>query len=177
MQTMSEPTVTFEPDVLAAIFGDGLRTTIGSRQDLAGLAQQFVIAEATSGARQAAFLTAIAIGSGFAPDAEAPAADGRYRARGFLQLHGIRDYRRAGDHFDVDLVNQPHLAADRAWSAKLARWRWLDRVPMEAVDDHDLATVLLALGLEPHDPARAHADYRRALAAFGNTDPITSSGG
>lgn len=48
------------------------------------------------------------------------AGDGaKYKGRGFVQITGKNNYRRAGDRYDVDLVNHPDLALEPELAAKI----------------------------------------------------------
>lgn len=76
------------------------------------------------------------------------AGDGyRYRGRGFIQLTGKDNYRAAGDALDLDLVNRPELAAERANAARIALWYWRERVPAADRDDVSAATRRINGGL------------------------------
>lgn len=57
------------------------------------------------------------------------AGDGaKYKGRGFIQITGRYNYKRAGEALGLDLVNQPELAQDPATAAKIAVWFWKHRV-------------------------------------------------
>ncbi|RNA41441.1 chitinase [Brachionus plicatilis] len=49
----------------------------------------------------------------------------KYKGRGYIQLTGRSNYKRAGLAIGIDLENQPELAAFPSVAAKLARWFWL----------------------------------------------------
>lgn len=51
----------------------------------------------------------------------------RYLGRGYIQLTGKDLYTRAGKALNVDLVNHPELAEDKAIALKIALWYWADR--------------------------------------------------
>lgn len=57
------------------------------------------------------------------------AGDGaKYKGRGFIQITGRYNYKRAGEALGLDLVNHPELAEDPATAAKIAVWFWKHRV-------------------------------------------------
>jgi len=59
----------------------------------------------------------------------------RYKGRGFIQITGRDNYRRAGKALGIDLENNPKLASDPKVAAKIAVWYWKSRVK-PAVDDY-----------------------------------------
>jgi putative chitinase len=52
----------------------------------------------------------------------------KYKGRGFIQITGRYNYKRAGEALGLDLVNHPELAEDPATAAKIAVWFWKHRV-------------------------------------------------
>ena len=59
----------------------------------------------------------------------------RFHGRGFLQFTGRYNYRTFGERYDLDLVNNPDLAADPEISARLAVAYWQDRLtPQQRAD-------------------------------------------
>lgn len=57
------------------------------------------------------------------------AGDGaRYKGRGFIQITGRYNYKKAGEELGIDLVKNPALAEDPAIAAKIAVWFWQHRV-------------------------------------------------
>jgi putative chitinase len=57
------------------------------------------------------------------------AGDGaKYKGRGFIQITGRYNYKRAGQELGLDLVKHPELAEDPATAAKIAVWFWKHRV-------------------------------------------------
>lgn len=59
----------------------------------------------------------------------------RYKGRGFIQITGRDNYKRAGQALGIDLVNNPKLASNPEVAAKIAIWYWKSRVK-PAVDDY-----------------------------------------
>ena len=57
-------------------------------------------------------------------------ADGdgaKYLGRGYIQLTGKNLYDKAGTALNLDLVNHPELAEDKANALRIAIWYWNDR--------------------------------------------------
>lgn len=59
----------------------------------------------------------------------------RYKGRGFIQITGRDNYRKAGQALGIDLENNPKWASDPKIAAKIAVWYWKNRVK-PAVDDY-----------------------------------------
>ena len=64
----------------------------------------------------------------------------KYHGRGYLPLVGKENYERAGKALDLDLVNQPELAAQPEHAGRIAVWQWQTRVPEAAREDVREAT-------------------------------------
>ena len=58
-----------------------------------------------------------------------------YRGRGYTQLTGENNYRAAATALNLDLVENPALAADRGNSEQIAIWFWQNEVPEQDRDD------------------------------------------
>jgi putative chitinase len=70
------------------------------------------------------------------------AGDGpKYIGRGILQLTGRANYTYYSKKLNVDLVNNPELAAQPEISVKIACQYFIDRDLLTAADSWDLATV------------------------------------
>lgn len=89
----------------------------------------------------------------------------RYHGRGFLQFTGRSNYREFGERYNLDLINDPDLAADPEISARLAVAYWLDRVSPEQRRDIAAAGQAINGGSNGADA--------RAAAARGWADAIT----
>lgn len=63
-----------------------------------------------------------------------------YRGRGYTQLTGENNYRAAGTALNLDLVNNPALAANRGNAEQIAIWFWRNEVPERDRDDVSRAT-------------------------------------
>jgi len=60
----------------------------------------------------------------------------RYKGRGYIQLTGKYNYKRAGEALGLDLVNKPELVEKPEIAAKVAVWYWQNRVQPK-VDNFD----------------------------------------
>ncbi|NUO75002.1 MAG: lytic enzyme [Lysobacter sp.] len=69
-----------------------------------------------------------------------------YRGRGYTQLTGESNYRDAGRALDLDLVDNPDLAAERGNAQRIALWYWEQRVPQAQRDDVSGATLAINNG-------------------------------
>lgn len=64
-----------------------------------------------------------------------------YRGRGFIQLTGRDNYKRAGKALGIPLEEKPQLAAQPEIAAKVAVWFWKNRVRSEVKDFSDTISV------------------------------------
>lgn len=78
---------------------------------------------------------------------DAPGDALKYHGRGYLPLVGKENYERAGKALDLDLVNQPELAAQPEHAGRIAVWQWQTRVPEAAREDVREATRAINGGL------------------------------
>ena len=70
------------------------------------------------------------------------AGDGaRYRGRGFIQLTGRYNYRRAGNELGLPLEQHPELVENPKIAAKVAVWFWQHRVQRPNRDYSDVQSV------------------------------------
>lgn len=70
------------------------------------------------------------------------AGDGvKFAGRGFIQITGRENYRRASDALGIDLVSHPELAARPQIAAKIAIWFWKTRVRPSVTNFKDTAAV------------------------------------
>ena len=70
-----------------------------------------------------------------------PGDGAKYKGRGFIQITGKYNYKKAGEAIGVDLVKNPKLAEDPAIAAKIAVWYWKTRVQPNVTDWHDIKSV------------------------------------
>lgn len=65
----------------------------------------------------------------------------RYIGRGLLQITGRESYARYGTRLGCDLVGDPALASDPAWSLCIAAEEWTDKNCNNFADQDDIATI------------------------------------
>jgi putative chitinase len=65
----------------------------------------------------------------------------RYKGRGFLQLAGRENYRRAGEALNLPLLQHPELAAKPAVALQIALWFWQTRVRPHVRNWNDVRSV------------------------------------
>ena len=65
----------------------------------------------------------------------------RFHGRGYIQLTGRANYKRAQDALDIPLLDNPDLAAKPDIAAKIAVWYWNNRVKPFITDFTDTAGV------------------------------------
>lgn len=65
----------------------------------------------------------------------------KFKGRGFIQITGRYNYKRAGEALGIDLVKNPRLAADPKIAAKIAVWFWQQRVKPNVDDFRDVEDV------------------------------------
>ena len=70
-----------------------------------------------------------------------PGDGARYKGRGFIQITGKYNYRKAGQAIGVDLVKNPALAEDPSIAAKIAVWFWKHRVQPKVDNWNDVRDV------------------------------------
>jgi putative chitinase len=65
----------------------------------------------------------------------------RYRGRGYIQITGRDNYRRAGQALGLPLERQPDLASEPEVAAKVAVWYWKNRTRPNVRDFYDVRKV------------------------------------
>jgi len=95
------------------------------------------------------------------------AGDGaRYHGRGFIQLTGRENYRRAGRALGLPLENQPELAARPDVAAKIAVWYWKERVQPRVDNFHNTAQVTKPINPALKGLADRDKKYQEFLVAL-----------
>lgn len=161
-------------DDLRAIFGAELDEAVAV-ENLPLLNLAMVQSGAVTPARKAALLATLHNESGLRHDA-VESGSSAWRGRGFIQLTGRSNYRRAGRDLGVDLADDPGRAIDPEISAAVASWYWTVAHNINlAADQLDMAAVNIAMGYPPspqEDLERCGA-FLRALAWFTGGNPPT----
>jgi len=65
----------------------------------------------------------------------------RYKGRGYIQLTGKSNYKKAGDDLGLDLINNPQLAEEPANAAAISLWFWKTKVRPQIPDFMDTERV------------------------------------
>lgn len=142
-------------------------------------------ADITTPRRIAAFLTTLRFESWIIYNQKQLTQARVYYGRGYIQLTGratdpdangfVQNYTPAGKYLGIDLVGQPDLALDIAYSARIATWYWTVARPQcnKAADENDMGAICAAIGYplkvintltgETNDQQRCKA-YAYALA-------------
>jgi putative chitinase len=90
----------------------------------------------------------------------------RYKGRGYIQLTGKYNYKRAGEALGLDLVNKPELVEKPEVAAKVAVWFWQQRVQPRVDDFYDTraATKPINPGLKGlEDRKEKFKDFKTAM--------------
>lgn len=97
----------------------------------------------------------------------------RYKGRGFIQLTGRANYAIYGKSVGVDLINNPHLAADPEIAAKVAIAYWNARRLGPKARRGDFDEVTKGINGGYNDKVDRDAKYAAYLQELG-VDPVTS---
>lgn len=164
---------------LSAIFGSKVSSSPRVAEGLPSLNQAMQGAGITTPERKAAFLATLAYESTFDYGLQEAYSGAAYRGRGYIQLTGDYNYRAAGNHLGVNLVDDPTLAASLEWSAPIAIWYWTVQRPNSnrAADNFDMGLISRYIGYggsATQDQLRCDA-FKRAYLHFGGTQAPTSA--
>lgn len=85
-----------------------------------------------------------------------PGDGAKFKGRGYIQLTGKYNYKRAGEALGLDLVNKPELVEKPEIAAKVAVWFWKERVRDKVSDFKDTKSVT-----KPINPGLKHLDQRK----------------
>lgn len=88
----------------------------------------------------------------------------RYKGRGYIQLTGRYNYKRAGEALSLPLEQKPELAEKPEIAAKIAVWFWKQRVQPNVTNFNDVRSVTKPInpglnGLE--DRKEAFIDFKK----------------
>jgi len=85
------------------------------------------------------------------------AGDGaKYKGRGYIQLTGRDNYKRAGQALGLPLEQKPELVEKPEIAAKVAVWYWKTRVANKVDSFKDTSAVTKTI-----NPALKHLDQRK----------------
>lgn len=109
-------------------------------EGLPSLNAAMLAADITTPRRIAAFLTTLSFESWLKYNQRQLTQTRTYYGRGFIQLTGrsgdpdangfVQNYTPAGEYLGIDLVNNPDLALDIRYSARIATWYWTVARPL-----------------------------------------------
>jgi len=85
-----------------------------------------------------------------------PGDGAKYKGRGYIQLTGKYNYKKAGDALGLPLVEKPELLEKPEVAAKVAVWYWKTRVKPNVDNFKDTKTVT-----KPINPGMKHLDQRK----------------
>jgi predicted chitinase len=85
-----------------------------------------------------------------------PGDGAKYKGRGYIQLTGKYNYKRAGEALGLDLVNKPELVEKPEVAAKVAVWYWQNRVANKVDNFKDTRAVTKKI-----NPGLKHLDQRK----------------
>lgn len=84
-----------------------------------------------------------------------PGDGAKYKGRGYIQLTGKYNYKKAGDALGLDLVSNPQLLEKPEVAAKVAVWYWQTRVQPKVDNFKNTKDVT-----KPINPGMKHLDQR-----------------
>jgi len=91
----------------------------------------------------------------------------RYKGRGFIQITGRDNYRRAGQALNLPLEDKPDLASRPDIAAKIAIWYWKTRVKPNVSNFNDTRAVTRWINPKMHGLESRHEnfnDYKKVFA-------------
>ena len=91
----------------------------------------------------------------------------RYKGRGFIQVTGRDNYRRAGAALGLPLEDNPELASRPDVAARIAIWYWKSRVQPNVSNFNDTRAVTRWINPKMHGLEQRHenfTDYKNVFA-------------
>jgi putative chitinase len=85
-----------------------------------------------------------------------PGDGAKFKGRGYIQLTGKYNYKKAGEALGIDLLSKPELLEKPEIAAKAAVWYWKERVRDKVDSFKDTAAVT-----KPINPGMKHLDQRK----------------
>lgn len=96
-----------------------------------------------------------------------PGDGAKYIGRGFIQLTGRDNYRRAGKALGLPLEEQPELVEHPDVAAKVAVWFWKNRVHPKIHDYSNTRAVTKPINSGLHDLDNRHENYKAVAQILG----------
>jgi predicted chitinase len=84
----------------------------------------------------------------------------RYKGRGFIQITGRDNYRRAGQALGLPLEEKPDLASRPDVAAKIAVWYWKNRVKPNVGNFNDTRSVTRYINPKLNGLADRHENFK-----------------
>jgi putative chitinase len=84
----------------------------------------------------------------------------RYKGRGFIQITGRDNYRRAGQALGLPLEQQPELAGRLDVAARIAVWYWQNRVKPNVGNFNDTQSVTRYINPNMRGLADRHENFK-----------------
>jgi putative chitinase len=84
----------------------------------------------------------------------------RYKGRGFIQITGRENYRRAGQALGLPLEEKPDLASRPDVAARIAVWYWVSRVKPNVVNFNDTRAVTQQINPKLNGLADRHENFK-----------------
>ena len=84
----------------------------------------------------------------------------RYKGRGFIQITGRDNYRRAGQALGLPLEERPELASKPDIAAKIAVWYWANRVRPNVTNFNDTRAVTQRINPKLNGLADRHENFK-----------------
>jgi len=100
-----------------------------------------------------------------------PGDGNRYSGRGFIQLTGRENYRRAGEALNLPLEQHPELVERPDIAAKVAVWYWQNRVQPNVSDFRNVSQVTKHINPGMAGLADRNAKFKEYMLAM--NDPTT----
>lgn len=91
----------------------------------------------------------------------------RFKGRGFIQITGRENYRKAGEALNLPLEQNPELASKPMIAAKIALWYWKTRVRPNVDNFSDTRQVTKPINPNMNGLADRHDKFKSYLAALG----------
>ena len=96
-----------------------------------------------------------------------PGDGARYAGRGFIQLTGRENYKRAGEALDLPLEQHPELVERPDIAAKVAIWYWQHRVHPKIHDYNDTRAVTKPINSGLDKLQDRHEKYKAVAQILG----------
>lgn len=84
----------------------------------------------------------------------------KYKGRGFIQITGRDNYRRAGKALGLPLEEKPELASRPDVAAKIAVWYWMNRVKPNVSNFNDTRDVTRYINPKLNGLADRHENFK-----------------